>query len=100
MTCGGRGSSSELYPSWQELRATISATSTKNSRLSRDIRFDTRVNEAEFDAAHNHWIVRSSDGSVASARYLVLRTGLVRSYTYRTCRAISDFAGELHHTAL
>src|SRR3981081_2882283 len=66
---------SELYASWQELRDHFRYVDEKLG-LSRDIRFNRRVNEPRVDPAHNHLIVRSSDGSVASARYLVLCTGL------------------------
>src|SRR3979490_3399818 len=67
--------------------------------LSRDIRFDRRVNEAEFDTARNRWIVRSDDGSVASTRYLVLCTGLSAKPYIPDLPGLNDFTGELHHTA-
>ena len=41
---------SELYPSWQEIRAYFHFVDEKLD-LSRDIRFNRRVNEAEFDPA-------------------------------------------------
>src|SRR5712664_2859692 len=90
---------SELYPSWQELRDYFRYVDEKLG-LSRDIRFNRRVNEAQFDPAHNHWIVRSSDGSVASARYLVLCTGLSAKPYIPDLPGLNDFAGEHHHTAL
>lgn len=90
---------SELYPSWQELRDYFRYVDKKLG-LSRDIRFNRRVSEAQFDPAHNHWIVRSSDGSVASARYLVLCTGLSAKPYIPDLPGLNDFAGERHHTAL
>ena len=90
---------SELYPSWQELRDYFRHVDEKLG-LSRDIRFNRRVNEAQFDPAHNRWTVRSSDGSVARARYLVLCTGLSAQPYIPDLPGLSDFAGELHHTAL
>jgi cation diffusion facilitator CzcD-associated flavoprotein CzcO len=90
---------SELYPSWQELRDYFRYVDEKLG-LSRDIRFNRRVNEAQFDPAHNRWIVRSSDGSVASARYLVLCTGLSAKPYIPDLPGLNDFAGERHHTAL
>ena len=89
----------ELYPSWQELRDYFHYVDEKLG-LSRDIRFNRRVNQAEFDPAHNRWIVRSSDGSVASARYLVLCTGLSAKPYVPDLPGLNDFAGERHHTAL
>src|SRR5882757_1170442 len=89
----------ELYPSWQELRDYFRYVDEKLG-LSRDIRFNRRVNQAEFDPAHNRWIVRSSDGSVARARYLVLCTGLSAKPYIPELPGLNDFTGELHHTAL
>jgi cation diffusion facilitator CzcD-associated flavoprotein CzcO len=89
----------ELYPSWQELREYFRYVDEKLD-LSRDIRFNRRVDEAQFDPAHDHWIVRSSDGSVARARYLVLCTGLSAKPYIPELPGLNDFAGERHHTAL
>src|SRR5260370_17669889 len=90
---------SELYPSWQEIREYFHYVDKKLD-LSRDIRFNRRVNEAEFDPASNRWIVRSSDGSVTRARYFLLCTGLGSKPYMPELPGLSDFAGERHHTAL
>jgi cation diffusion facilitator CzcD-associated flavoprotein CzcO len=90
---------SELYPSWQEIRAYFHYVDEKLD-LSRDIHFNRRVNEAEFDPARNRWTVRSSDGSVTRARYFVLCTGLGAKPYVPALPGLSDFAGERHHTAL
>src|SRR6202048_3353231 len=90
---------SELYPAWQEIREYFNYVDEKLG-LSRDIRFNRRVTEAEFDPARNRWIVRSSDGSVASARYFVLCTGFAAKPYVPDLPGLSDFAGERHHTAL
>jgi cation diffusion facilitator CzcD-associated flavoprotein CzcO len=90
---------SELYPSWEEIRAYFHYVDKKLD-LSRDIRFNRRVNEAEFDPARNRWTVRSSDGSVTRARYFVLCTGLGSKPYVPELPGLSDFAGEHHHTAL
>jgi cation diffusion facilitator CzcD-associated flavoprotein CzcO len=89
---------SELYPSWQELREYFRYVDEKLG-LSRDIRFNRRVDEVKFDPARNCWIVRSSDGSVASARYFVLCTGFAAKPYVPDLPGLSDFAGERHHTA-
>jgi cation diffusion facilitator CzcD-associated flavoprotein CzcO len=90
---------SELYPSWQEIRAYFRYVDEKLG-LSRDIRFNRRVTEAAFDPARDRWIVRSSDGSVTRARYLVLCTGLGSKPYVPDLPGLDDFAGERHHTAL
>src|SRR5271156_1862197 len=90
---------SELYSSWKEIREYFRYVDEKLD-LSRDIRFNRRVNEAEFDSARNRWIVRSNDGSVASARYFVLCTGFGSKPYVPDLPGLSDFDGERHHTAL
>jgi cation diffusion facilitator CzcD-associated flavoprotein CzcO len=90
---------SELYPSWQELRAYFQYVDGKLG-LSRDIRFNRRVDAATFDPAGNRWTVRSSDGSVARARYFVLCTGLGSKPYVPDLPGLRDFAGASHHTAL
>jgi cation diffusion facilitator CzcD-associated flavoprotein CzcO len=90
---------SELYPAWQEIREYFQYVDEKLG-LGRDIRFNRRVTEAEFDPARNRWIVRSNDGSIASARYFVLCTGLGSKPYMPDLPGLSDFAGERHHTAL
>src|SRR6201987_862383 len=90
---------SELYPSCQEIREYFHYVD-KKLHLSRDIRFNRRVNEADFDPARNRWTVYSSDGSVTRARYLVLCTGLGSKPYVPELPGLSDFAGEHHHTAL
>jgi cation diffusion facilitator CzcD-associated flavoprotein CzcO len=90
---------SELYPSWREVREYFHYVDEKLD-LSRDIRFNRRVNEAEFDPASNRWTVRSSDGSVTRARYFVICTGLGARPYFPALPGLSDFAGECHHTAL
>jgi cation diffusion facilitator CzcD-associated flavoprotein CzcO len=89
----------ELYPSSQELRDYFSYVDEKLG-LSRDIRFNRRVEEATFESAHNRWTVRSNDGSVARSRYFVLCTGLGSKPYVPDLPGLSDFIGERHHTAL
>jgi cation diffusion facilitator CzcD-associated flavoprotein CzcO len=90
---------SELYPSWKEIREYFRYVDQKLD-LSRDIRFNRRVKEAEFDPARNRWTVRSSDGSITRARYFILCTGLGSKPYIPELPGLSDFAGERHHTAL
>jgi cation diffusion facilitator CzcD-associated flavoprotein CzcO len=86
---------SELYPSWQELRAYFRYVDEQLG-LSRDIRFNRRVDEASFEPARNRWTVRSNDGSVARARYFVLCTGLGSMPYVPDLPGLSDFTGASH----
>ena len=88
---------SELYPSWEELRAYFRHVDKKLG-LSRDIRFDTRVTGAEFDTDRDQWIVQASDGSVTRARFFVLCTGLAAKPYIPRIEGLTDFRGICHHT--
>jgi cyclohexanone monooxygenase len=54
---------SELYPSWEEVRAYFHHVDKKLD-LGRDVRFDTRVMSAEFDTDRDQRVVQASDDSV------------------------------------
>jgi cation diffusion facilitator CzcD-associated flavoprotein CzcO len=90
---------SELYPSWEELRAYFHHVDKKLG-LSRDIRFDTRVTGAEFDTDRDQWVVHASDGSVTRAQFFVLCTGLSAKPYIPAIAGLKDFRGICHHTSL
>src|ERR1700680_984148 len=64
----------ERFPSWEELRKYFKYVIQKLD-LGRDIRFDTRVNGAEFDEGTKQWTVRANDDVVVKARFIVMCTG-------------------------
>ncbi len=90
---------SELYPSWEELRAYFRHVDEKLD-LSRDIRFNIRVTGAEFDTDRDQWVVQASDGSVARAKFFVLCTGLSAIPYIPAIGGLKDFRGICHHTGL
>jgi cyclohexanone monooxygenase len=90
---------SELYPSWEELRAYFHHVDKKLG-LSRDIRFNTRVTGAEFDTNRYQWVVQASDGSVTRAQFFVLCTGLAAKPYIPPIAGLKDFRGICHHTGL
>jgi cyclohexanone monooxygenase len=90
---------SELYPSWEELRAYFRHVDKKLG-LSRDIRFNIRVTGAEFDTDRDQWVVQASDGSVARAKFFVLCTGLSAIPYIPSIEGLQDFRGICHHTGL
>src|SRR6266436_5091115 len=90
---------SELYPSWEELRAYFRHVDKKLG-LSRDIRFNTRVTGAEFDTDRDQWVVQASDGSLTRAKFCVLCTGLSAIPYIPAIGGLKDFRGIWHHTGL
>lgn len=94
---------SELYPGYAELRAYFEHVDAKLD-LSRDVRCETMVREANFDESERRWRVRASgqggeDVSVR-ARYVVMCTGSSSKPYIPEIEGLDTFAGPCHHTAL
>jgi len=66
--------------------------------LRRDIRFNTRVSAAEYNAATRRWTVRTQDGATVSARHCVMATGCLSSARKPDFPGMDSFKGETYHT--
>jgi cyclohexanone monooxygenase len=88
----------ELFPSWDQIRSYFHYVDKKLD-LSRDIRFSTRVSRAEFDEESCTWLVHSENGDLARARYLILCTGIGSKPHQPDFVGMSDFTGDVYHTA-
>ncbi|MFI2478567.1 flavin-containing monooxygenase [Nocardia xishanensis] len=89
---------SEAYPSGPEMRAYFEHVDQKLD-LSRDIQFNTTVRSAEFDEDRRQWEVRTEDGAITRARFLVLCTGIGAKPHLPHIEGLEDFRGKYHHTA-
>ena len=67
--------------------------------LRRDIRFDTRVTAAGFDAAHKVWQVHTDAGGRFVAPFLVMATGCLSVPKVPDVPGIENFRGRVLHTA-
>ncbi|OYW97919.1 MAG: cyclopentanone 1,2-monooxygenase, partial [Caulobacter vibrioides] len=88
----------ERFPAWDELRRYFHYVDQKLD-LSRDIRFNTRVEGAEFDRDRNQWVVSILDGGAVRARFLVLCTGFAAKPYIPDIAGLERFEGVKHHTA-
>jgi cyclohexanone monooxygenase len=66
--------------------------------LRTDIALNTRVDRAIFDGSANSWQVATSDGKIATARYVVLATGCLSNARVPDIKGLSDFKGNVYHT--
>jgi cation diffusion facilitator CzcD-associated flavoprotein CzcO len=90
----------ERFPGWQELREYFHYVDQKLD-LKRDVRFNTRVDAAEFDEDRKQWIVHTDNGTVVRARFVVMCTGFASSpYVPSFEQGVENFGGEWHHTGL
>lgn len=88
----------ERFPAWDELRRYFRHVDDKLG-LSRDIRFNSRVTGARFDAASDNWHIECADGHRARARFFIPCTGFAsRAYIPRLA-GLETFAGPCFHTA-
>lgn len=87
----------ERFPGWEELGRYFHYVDKKWD-LSRDIRFNTRVTGAEFDQAHNEWVIQADDGTVVRARFLILCTGFAAKAYVPNFEGLDQFTGFKCHT--
>lgn len=88
-----------LYPDWGEVREYFAYVDRKLD-ISKDVRFNTRVESAEFDTERNQWVVRSSDGSITRCTYLVPCLGFASKPYIPQVPGLDSFRGSCHHTGL
>lgn len=75
------------YPNHDELRDYFDFVTDK-LQLRRDIRFDTKVVEADFDIDSHHWLIKSANGFTCRSRFLLPCLGFI------TTPYIPDIAGK------
>jgi cyclohexanone monooxygenase len=66
--------------------------------LRRDIRFNTRVTAAHWDAARSCWEVRTDRADVIDARHVILATGMLSVPKVPDLPGIDAFTGPVHST--
>jgi len=88
----------ERFPAWDELRRYFRYVDHKLD-LSRDIRFNTRVESAEFDEDRQQWTVTTHDSGTVRAQFLVLCTGFAAKPYFPVLEGLEQFKGVMHHTA-
>jgi cation diffusion facilitator CzcD-associated flavoprotein CzcO len=67
--------------------------------LRRDIRFDTRVVAASYDARHAGWLVETDRDEPVRSRFLITAVGGLSAHQLPDIPGIDDFTGETFHTA-
>jgi cyclohexanone monooxygenase len=88
----------ERFPAWDELRRYFHHVDRK-LELSRDIRFDSRVAAARFDADADQWQIECADGHRVRTRFLIPCTGFAARAYIPGLPGLERFAGPCVHTA-
>jgi cation diffusion facilitator CzcD-associated flavoprotein CzcO len=87
---------SERYPEHAEIRRYLGHVADRLD-LRKDIRFDTRVRAATYDASEL-WQVETVDGERVAARFLITAVGCLSSANVPKIPGLEDFKGEWYHT--
>jgi len=87
----------ERYPAHEEIRRYLNYVADRFD-LRRDIRFDTRVIGARYDAAANRWRVTTDKGEQLTAQYLITAVGCLSTANVPKIPGLENFAGRWFHT--
>ncbi len=88
---------SERYPRQDEILKYINHVAD-HLDLRRDIQFNTRVTQGEFQSTSNTWNVQNSDGQTHTARFLITATGCLSASRVPDMPGLNDFKGQWFHT--
>jgi cation diffusion facilitator CzcD-associated flavoprotein CzcO len=88
---------SERYPEQPEILRYLNFVADRYD-LRRDIRFNTRVVRADYDAAANLWRVQTEAGERYSARFLITAVGCLSTANVPNFPGLEQFKGDWYHT--
>ncbi|TRX91320.1 hypothetical protein FHL15_007742 [Xylaria flabelliformis] len=86
------------YPNYEDLRAYFDHVD-KVVGIKKDCAFNTVVSGAHFDTSLGRWIVKTSDGRTAKAKYLILGTGFAANRYVPPWPGMDKFKGVIHHSS-
>lgn len=88
----------ERFPDHRELRKYF-AHADKVLGLSKDTHFNSRVVDASWDEETAEWTVKTEQGLVAKARFLLLCSGLLHQRHLPDFPGLHDFKGQIYHSS-
>ncbi|MFN0040529.1 MAG: flavin-containing monooxygenase [Burkholderiales bacterium] len=88
---------SEKYPAPPEILRYLHFVADRFD-LKRDIRFNTRVTSAHYDASANRWRVTTESGEKYSAHYLITAVGCLSTANVPNIPGLDTFRGRWFHT--
>ncbi len=88
---------SERYPGPPEILSYLNHVAERFDLL-RDIRFNTRVTSAHYDALENLWRVTTSSGEQISSRFLIAAVGCLSTANIPAIPGLNSFEGRWYHT--
>jgi cation diffusion facilitator CzcD-associated flavoprotein CzcO len=89
---------SEKYPTQPEVLRYLNHVAERFDLL-RDISFGVRVVSALWDEATSLWTVTTGSGESASARFVIMATGVLSASKLPEVPGLERYQGQTHHTA-
>ncbi|PYI11980.1 FAD/NAD(P)-binding domain-containing protein [Aspergillus sclerotiicarbonarius CBS 121057] len=89
---------SELYPSGQELRRYF-AHIEKKLDIKKDVEFQTKVVNAQFDREKSRWRIETQDGRVTESQFLLACVGIAAKRYTPDFPGAEHFQGAIYHSA-
>jgi cation diffusion facilitator CzcD-associated flavoprotein CzcO len=88
---------SERYPGQAEILRYLNFVADRFD-LKRDIQFNSRVTSARYDDASNRWHVRTEQGGMFVAKFVVTAVGCLSMANVPNIPGLKDFKGDWYHT--
>jgi cation diffusion facilitator CzcD-associated flavoprotein CzcO len=88
----------ERYPEQPEILRYLNHVADRFD-LKRDIQFGTSVTSATFDEKTDRWEVRTDQGDVVSARYVIAAVGSLSATNMPQFKGLDLFEGKWYHTS-
>jgi cation diffusion facilitator CzcD-associated flavoprotein CzcO len=88
---------SEVFASQREILAYLNHVADRFD-LRRDIKFDTKVNSAVYDASTRRWTVKTDQGDEVSCGFLITAVGCLSEAQLPDVPGRNLFKGEIYHT--
>ena len=89
---------SERYPGQAEILSYLNHVADRFD-LRPNIRFNTRLNQAEFQDSKNQWQLGLDNNHQLSCRFLLMATGCLSSPYIPPIQGVETFKGPIYHTA-
>ena len=88
---------SERYPGQAEILRYLNFVADRFD-LKRDIEFNSRVTSAQYDEPTNRWHLRTEQGEMFTAKFLVTAVGCLSTANVPNIPGLKDFKGDWYHT--
>ena len=88
---------SERYPGHVEIRKYLNYVAQKY-KLNKDIKLNTEVTSANYNALNNNWIIKTKNNDKLSSKFLITAVGCISTANIPNIKGLDQFKGNYYHT--